>query len=120
MKTVFVILGLAAVLCLPVCVRDTVVLAEGPRDSRENVTVQVGASAGDDNPVEEGEPCCFYLLGDATGDRLIDWKDMHFVASVYNTARGEDGYDHRADVNCDGRIGPADMLLIDLMICAAR
>ena len=122
LRLAMITLGIALLLCLPIVVRDAeTVCAQRPRTSRENVEVLIGGpAAGNERPAEAGGRCCFDLLGDANRDFMINWKDAHIIASAYDTSHGEDGYDWRADINCDGDVNYLDLILVDLMICAAR
>ncbi|MBN1190240.1 MAG: leucine-rich repeat domain-containing protein [Dehalococcoidales bacterium] len=54
------------------------------------------------------------LEGDADDDDNIDIHDFGLLASTYDTARGEAGYDERADFDRSGRTNIADFGLLAL------
>ena len=69
----------------------------------ETVTVVAGT-----NSVDFGEA----PAGDANGDNLVSLLDFSVLASTFNLASGDAGYDGRADFNGDGLVSLLDFSLL--------
>ncbi len=52
------------------------------------------------------------VLGDANGDGFVDYSDLVILATSYDKAAGESGFDLRADFDGNGAIGYGDLIVL--------
>lgn len=77
-----------------------------------NVTLTVrGEVAGE---LFEGSDRIKVIVGDATGDGVVDIFDLATVALAYGAREGEPEYDWCADMNEDGRVEVRDLAIVSI------
>jgi hypothetical protein len=78
----------------------------------KNVTLTVrGEVAGE---LFEGSDRIKVIVGDATGDGVVDIFDLATVALAYGAREGEQEYDWYADINEDGRVELRDLAIVSI------
>lgn len=50
--------------------------------------------------------------GDANGDLTVDRRDLEILPTSWNTRRGDDSFNYRADINYDGLVNILDLIMM--------
>ena len=59
--------------------------------------------------------CCHGLLGDINGDKWVNALDFSVMHAAWATAEGDNRYNARADLTCDGRVDEDDFAVLHIM-----